>query len=340
MQAARGQTAVRRGFAALVWLLVVICANFAIAELEDLPRSMPVAEALPPATPGTVVSPAPPPTATIINSQPMPGVMPYSMSEAIAYDAPWSWQIMPQGLIWHSYLAGVREPRMASLFNYQSGLGWLWDATVGGRVGLLRYGSLDTFRPQGWQLDVEGAAFPELLMDQNWDLHSVDFRVGVPLTYGVGNWQFKFEPYHLSSHLGDEFMISHPTTQRINYSRNALVFGASVYATENTRLYGEVGWAFYNDGGSEPWEFQFGAEYSPIFRPGFAGTPFAAVNAHLRQEVNFGGALTVQVGWQWFNGMSGTRIRVGFQYMNGKNEQYQFFNEFVQQFGIGIWYDF
>ena len=54
----------------------------------------------------------------------------------------------------------------------------------------------------------------------------------------------------------------------------------------------------------------------------------------------FGGSLVVQAGWQWLNGATGTRLRVGFQYFNGKNEQYQFYNDFVEQFGVGIWYDY
>ncbi|HEY1601551.1 MAG TPA: DUF1207 domain-containing protein [Pirellulales bacterium] len=341
MSPGRGRTAVVVCCAALAAVIAARAGTVrADMQLEELPRTMvgsePVIQAVP--------APSGSPVAVITDGQ-MPPPVGYpaggiAMAEAIAYDAPWSWQILPVGLIWHSYLAGVKEPRMGSVFNYQPGLGWVWDATAGGRVGLLRYGTPNGFRPEGWQLDLEGAAFPQLLMQQNWDMHSTDFRVGVPLTYGIGPVQFKFEVYHLSSHLGDEFMLSHPTVQRINYSRNALVFGTSYYATDNIRLYGEVGWAFYADGGSEPWELQFGAEYSPIYAPSFRGSPFAAINGHLRQEVAFGGALTVQVGWQWLNGGTGTRVRAGFQYLNGKNEQYQFFNQYVQQFGFGIWYDY
>ena len=29
------------------------------------------------------------------------------------------------------------------------------------------------------------------------------------------------------------------------------------------RFYGEANWAFHEDGGSRPWEFQFGIDYSP-----------------------------------------------------------------------------
>ena len=33
---------------------------------------------------------------------------------------PWCWQTMPDGLMFQSYLAGPREPRFASIGNYQT----------------------------------------------------------------------------------------------------------------------------------------------------------------------------------------------------------------------------
>src|SRR6185503_10007166 len=99
-----------------------------------------------------------------------------------------------------------------------------------------------------------------LTLDSIRDFETADYRVGVPLTYGIDNWQYKFAIYHLSSHLGDEFAIAHPGSlaNRINYVRDEFVFGASVYPHPVARLYGEVGFAFNTDGGAEPWEFQFG----------------------------------------------------------------------------------
>ena len=64
---------------------------------------------------------------------------------------------------------------MASQWVYIRDLGWLWDATLGGRVGLLRYGTDNDFWPQGWQLDVEGAAFPRLDLDHARDLQTLTF---------------------------------------------------------------------------------------------------------------------------------------------------------------------
>ena len=46
-----------------------------------------------------------------------------------------SWQLTPDGLIYRSYLAGMREPRLAGVWEYDRKLGWMLDAAVGGRVG-------------------------------------------------------------------------------------------------------------------------------------------------------------------------------------------------------------
>jgi hypothetical protein len=244
-------------------------------------------------------------------------------------------------LIYHSYWAGMHEPRLGlTLFGERDG-NEFWDATMGGRVGIWRYGTSSAFFPQGWQLDVEAAAIARLDLDNIRDMESVDYRGGVPLTYGVDNWQFKFGYYHLSSHLADEFAINNPGSlaDRINYVRDSLVAGASYYPHPAWRLYAEVGYAFFTAGGAEPWEFQFGSEWSQPGPTGLHGAPFVALNAHLREEVDFGGDITAQAGWLW-RGQSGQVMRLGPYYFNGKSSQYQFFNDSEEQIGFGLWYDY
>lgn len=253
----------------------------------------------------------------------------------------WSWQVLPDGLIYHSYWAGVHEPRLGGVLQHISSGDSFIDGTVGGRAGILRYGSANAIFPQGWQLDIEAATMLRLTLDYYRDFETADYRIGIPLTYGVDNWQFKFEVYHLSSHLGDEYAIAHPGSldDRINYVRDEVVLGASYYPVPVCRLYSEVGYAFNTDGGSEPWEFQFGTELSQPGPTGARGTPFLAINGHLREEVDFGGDVSTQLGWLW-RGNSGQVLRTGFHYFNGKSSQYQSFDHFEQQFGVGLWFDF
>ena len=258
------------------------------------------------------------------------------------YEPPWSWQFVPDGLIYRSYLAGPRESRMAAVWDYDTKRGrWVIDGALGGRVGLLRFGNEDPLRPKGFQLDAEGAAFPRIdLQSQSWDLETADFRWGLPLTYGRGPWEYKLAYYHLSSHLGDEYMVSHPNVQRINFVRDAFVFGAAYRYREALRIYGEVGYLFHSDGGAKPWEFQFGAEYSQRAPTGLRGSPFFAINAWLRQENNFGGTLAAQAGWQWRGYGSGHLLRLGGQYFVGQSVAFEFYKSYEQMLGIGLWYDY
>lgn len=255
-------------------------------------------------------------------------------------DDAWAWQLLPQGLVYRPYLAGVRESRFASVWNYERRRGWMWDIALGGHAGMLRYGNLAASRPEGFQVDVEGAGFPRLDLERDLDLVASDFRFGIPLTYGRGRYQTKLAYYHLSSHLGDEWMLRSADWTRINYTRNALVWGHSYYLTDNLRIYAEAAWSFDTDGGAEPWEFQFGVDYSPAEELGtLRGAPFVALNAHLREEVDFGGNFVVQTGWQW-RGTSGSLFRMGLQYFAGKSEQYEFFEQYEDKIGLGLWYDF
>lgn len=250
----------------------------------------------------------------------------------------WTWQLLPAGLMYRSYLAGMKESRFGSEWFHGRDDSY-WDIALGGRAGILRYGTADPLWPQGFQLDIEGAAFPRLTLDHDRDLVAADFRFGIPLTYRRGPWETKFGYYHLSSHLGDEIMLKHPELERINYSRDNLVLGAAFRPIPEIRLYAEAAWAFYTDGGADPWELQFGVEYSPAAPGSFRGAPFVAVGTHLRQEVNFGGNLVVQAGWEW-RGANGQVFRWGLHYLNGLSNQYQFHTEFEEQISLGTWFDF
>ena len=250
------------------------------------------------------------------------------------------WQVGPSGLIYRSYLAGPHEPRISITPFFTSNQA-KWDATIGGRSGIFRYGDCDPLHPQGWQLDVYGAAIVRMDAEEHQNLDSADYVFGFPITYGVDNWQFKFGYAHLSSHLGDEFAISNPGTldDRLNYVRDGIVFGSSWFPVPGCRLYGEFDWAFHNSGGANPIALQFGNELSRSGPTDLSGTPFLALNGRMRQEIDYGGDFTAQAGWLW-RGDTGKTFRFGAHYYNGKSSQSQFFDTSEEQIGMGLWYDF
>jgi len=251
----------------------------------------------------------------------------------------WSWQFLPDGILYRAYLANPKESRLGTQIFNSTGDGAFWDSTLGGRMGLLRFGTTDPAWPQGWQLDIEGSAQLRLDPDENLDLRSVDYRVGTPLTYGYGRHRLKLAYYHLCSHLGDEFLAAHPSFSHVNFVRDAIALGYAYYVTENLRLYSELAWAFRADVSKE-WEFQFGVDYAPGRPTGPRGAPFFAVHGHLREELNYSGNFVLQAGWAWRGDRSSHLLRTGFHYYNGLSDQYSFFRNFEQQIGAGLWYDF
>jgi hypothetical protein len=308
-----------------------------------------------PSTPGAAVGPE-----VLGNSVPLVPDEGPPMSQGQAAVAlppsaalPWSWHWLPDGLMYRSYLAGVKEPRIGTAWMTDSQLGprhdarldtpfvgTVWDNTLGARVGILRYGTPNAYRPEGFQVDLIGSAQPRLNpYALSAPLLSADFTVGIPITYARGRWQYKTGYNHLSSHLGDELLVNNPAflAQRLNYVRDSIMLGVGCYATDSLRLFGEFDYAFGAEDGAQPVELQFGADYSPA-KPG--GAPFFAVYGDLRQELKYGGFFVVQAGWQWRGGLALHTFRIGVEYFNGKSPQFEFFNQFEQRIGWGIWYDF
>jgi hypothetical protein len=289
----------------------------------------------------------------LANSEPGPSADAEVLPDGLANDAEpmlggtyfegdsFGWHWLPTGLIYHSYMAGVHEPRMALVaFSNRDGR-FLWDATLGGRVGMVQYGNGDPVNPEGYQLDFYGAAIARLDVDNQQDLDSTDYVFGLPFTWGDKQWQWKLGYAHVSSHLGDEFAISNPgaLANRINYVRDSIVFGTSYYVNPDWRVYGEVGWAFHASGGAKPFESQFGTELSKGGPTDGHWTPFLAFNGRVRQDDGFCGDGTIQVGYLRRNIIDQT-LRIGLHYYNGKTSQFSFFNQHEQQLGAAIWYDF
>ena len=255
------------------------------------------------------------------------------------------WYILPAGLLYRSYLAGPKESRIhwANLYDTESDRR-IWETTLGGRAGLLRYGSGDSNGAEGFQLDLEGAVFARVLPDEpSAMLEAADFRFGFLATWRIQRTSLKAGYYHISSHLGDEFLLANPLFDRINYVRDSLIFGAMYDLTNDVQIYGEVGNSLGTQGGAKPLELQFGTQYVPAaadFRIRVGGAPFAAVNGHLRQDFDFGGSLNVVAGWSWEGEESRSRFRVGMQYYRGPSLQYSFFDRKENLIGGGLWFDF
>jgi hypothetical protein len=250
------------------------------------------------------------------------------------------WQVLPSGLMYRSYLAGEKESRFQFLPMIDTHGGAVMETALGGRAGLLRYGTHDSMSPEGWQLDMEGGILARLDAQKQWDLQATDFRIGFLSTWRQGVNSFKAGYYHISSHVGDEFLLTNPGFIRRNYVRDSLIVGWTHDVTLDTQLYAEIAHAFHYDGGALPLELQFGAQYSPTCETGLRGAPFAAVNVHVREDYNWATSLNIATGWQWRGRESDHRFRVGLQCFDGPSSQYSFGDQHETLVGGGVWFDF
>ena len=277
----------------------------------------------------------------------LPG-QPALLPEAVFSDAPArssrseQWQVLPSGLLYHSYLAGEKESRMQFLHLYDTRNDQTyWEATLGGRMGLLRHGTVGAINPEGFQLDIEGAVFARVLPNEpSAELAASDYRAGLLGTWRRDRTAYKAGFYHISSHVGDEFLLTNPLFNRINYVRDSLVAGTAYELDLSSKIYGEIAYAIGSQGGAEALELQFGAEYTPAARSSLRGAPFAAVNGHLREDFDFRGGVNLASGWGWQGFATQHRLRLGLQYYNGPSLQYQFFDRWENLIGGGLWMDY
>jgi hypothetical protein len=251
-------------------------------------------------------------------------------------------QLFPDSLIYHPYLAGPREPRTGIQFFANEEDGWSWFSTVGGQLGIVRYGTYDAFRPLGIQLDISGAAQFRSADADLLDIASTDLRLGFPLTIGWGAQETKLELCFVRADLTGIFAdIQHDIQQddlSRTFERQVIILGHSVHLTEKLRIYGEAGYAFNTDADG-PWEFQFGAEYAPVMPTRLWGAPFAAVNVYLLDAGNYSGNVTAHAGWCW-RGKNARLLRGGLFYSNGLSSSYVLPDHNEQLVGFGIWRDY
>ncbi len=190
-----------------------------------------------------------------------------------------------------------------------------------------------------FEVGVEGGAFSRFNFDENLDMDGVDFRVGFPLVYRSGRLAVKLEPWHLTSHLGDEF-IERTGRERIAYARNAIALGVAVDLGEVWRVYGEAGYGVDIGSLNEPWRAMAGVEWVDDVLAARWFDLFAAVNATTFEEIDWSANFNLQTGiWIKPEGAH-TTVRVGLEYYNGHSALTQFFQEREEYLGFGFWFHF
>ena len=172
-------------------------------------------------------------------------------------------------------------------------------------------------------------------------LLNADYMVGVPVAYRSGAWSNITRFYHVSSHLGDEFMLTPEgkKTKRINLSYETLDNITSHDFTNGMRLYGGGGYIVHREPNSlKPIRLQAGLEYrhpTSFWRNQLR--PLAGLDVKANQESRWSPDLSLKAGVQLQNShLTDRELLLLLEWYKGHSPDGQFYKNRVQYVGLGI----
>lgn len=220
--------------------------------------------------------------------------------------------------------------------------GWFNVGSVGfgENFGLLR--SPGTREGDGWQLGVSGAVFALFNLDaDSSDLLNADYYIGFPLSIRRGRFSARIRPFHLSSHLGDEYLLEPqpgPPVERINLSYEAVELLGS-WERRGLRVYGGGFRIFHTDTPLEKTRAQAGVEVRGHLLNWHSARLVAGVDLQAWDETDWDLDLSVKAGLRLRSPYAGPRsILFLLEFYDGHLPHGQFYPLETRYYGFGIAY--
>ena len=332
-QGVGGATVTVRGAEVLVW-----SAGLSVPDKESVARSLrrlpgiesvrfppdpaayPLGDYGPGRFPGVVLSTASHAATTLV---PPPGLL-----------------LFPRRPLFAPLLADPREPHASgSLLAYRPGaeLHRVWAAGFGANLPMV---GGDLGSGGQWQFGVQGDVFTLWNLDTVSDDHvNADFFVGLPVTWRWDKLSAMARLYHISSHLGDEFLLSHPRVARVNMAYEAVDVKIS-YDLGAVRVYGGGGRMIRRDPETVGrGALQAGAEYthSRAYVRGLL-RPVVALDLQKHEKSGWGATdVSARAGFQLeHRARAERRALLLLEYYNGKDPNGQFFTRTISYAGLGL----
>jgi len=263
--------------------------------------------------------------------------------------------------IWFPQMTELFQPLVADPREIVYSIGYRWDDNViGKKVVPVSLG--DDFPIYRWlnvlwgdiQIGISACVWSVFNMDPpkpkinaGTELVNTDYFVGIPIQYALNKWSFRFRVYHISSHLGDEFLVNNPGFNRVNPSMEAVELFASYQVFSFWRLYGGPGVVFHSDKTFKikPLYFEYGTEFrflgTKYRKQQLYGNFYAAAHFRSWAQLNWDFDGTFVAGYEWskLQGI-GRKIRFFFEYHNGFSLEGQFFNMKTSYWSFRVSYGF
>lgn len=194
----------------------------------------------------------------------------------------------------------------------------------------------------GTQISLNAGLFAQFnLSTPSANLVNADYTVGLALSKRVGSWSGRLNVYHLSSHLGDEFILDDPNIERVNLS----LIGAEALASydwEHWRVYGGGGYLLHRN----PEDIQrglarVGMEYRATERLWELGRPVAGLDVHSIEAQDWDTGISFKAGFEFGQPEPGRRsARLLAEAYKGFAPFGQFYNTEIQYYGMGFYLGF
>lgn len=247
--------------------------------------------------------------------------------------------------IWFPQMTELFQPCVADPRNVTYILGYrAGDRVIGKKAVNMALG--DDFAIYRWidvmyggdlQLSIEAGIWSVFNMDPHpnigggTELVNTDFYVGIPLTYARDKWSFRFRIYHISSHLGDEYMVNHPHVERLNPSNEYIDLYTAYQVNQAFRVYVGPGVVVHSDP-TYPWQpmyIDYGAEVRflgyKFYYQKVHGSLFFAMHWRNVQQLNWNWDGTYRFGYEVskLQGI-GRKLRLWVGYHHGYSLEGQF----------------
>ncbi len=233
---------------------------------------------------------------------------------------------------WPKFLVGIGH-------DFKGNLGkTLWTFNLGENIGLAEFGN----KRSPFEIGIQAAAFS--LMDigsMPTKLVNADYFVALGLSHRRNDFQYLFQLSHVSSHVGDEFLLSEAgqTFDRINLSYETIKCFVRYKSDISLSPYMVIGYIFHVDPAPlKRLSFAGGLDYFSnriVFKNSTRLIAGAFANAW--QENNYQPTITVRVGLQYERTKYCNRyLQILLQYKVGKSQQGQFYNRDIQQVGVVV----
>lgn len=248
-------------------------------------------------------------------------------------------ELLPNKNLFDAPIADPRWPKflMGVSHDFKDNLGkTLWSFNLGENIGLAQMGS----KEQPFEIGIQAAAFSLMDIDSiPSKLINADYFLALGLSHRRDEFQYLLQLSHVSSHVGDEFLLSEAGQgfKRINLSYETVKCFIRYKSNVRISPYIVLGYIVHVDP-------------APIKRLSIAGgfdylshrivfndstRLIAGVYITAWQENNYKPTTTMRIGLQYERTKYCNRyLQLLLEYKAGKSQQGQFYKYNIQQLGI------